>query len=112
MSHHVALCDGFNCRVEQVIEQKPNGNIQAVSRGCFRCKQYVVSCRCHRVDSEAGENEVGCCCTHLSVTSDGNADRVGVFGGLPPHFIGWVADSDFKLNRWVALWINAEFTAI
>lgn len=40
----------------------------------------------------AGEREVGCDCTHLSVTADGNADRTRVFALLRPCFTGWVAE--------------------
>lgn len=34
---------------------------------------------------------MGCSCTHLSVASDGNADRKGDLGGLLFTFTGWVA---------------------
>lgn len=57
-------------------------------------------CRCNltfeagisAVDIQAGEREVGCDCTHLSVTADGNADRTRVFTLLRPCFTGWVAE--------------------
>lgn len=56
-------------------------------------------CRCNltfeagisAVDIQAGEREVGCDCTLLSVTADGNADRTRFFTLFRPCFSGWVA---------------------
>lgn len=49
-----------------------------------------------RVENEAGESRVGCGCSPPAVTTDGNADRLGIFSDLDFDFSGWVAETDIK----------------
>lgn len=76
-----------------------------------RCNSRV-SLRCYRVDIQAGEREVGCGYSHLSVHIGRQRRPLGHFRRFNTHIFRVGCCYRYSLNRWVAIRITTVFTAV